>query len=371
MIPFNKPYFPKIAAEYLSQAYNENELYRGKFYNKCTEILNKKFNFNHIIPTPSCTSALEFVARLINIKQNDEVIIPAYTYVATANAFASFGAKIVFADSEIETPNISPASIKKLINKKTKAIVLVHYGGYACQIDEIKKIIKNSKRKIFLIEDAAHALGTKYKEKYIGNDSDFATFSFHETKNINCGQGGILVINNAEYIERAEIIKENGTNRKIFLENKADKYTWLDIGSNYNLNELSCAILYAGLQETEEINKKRKKLCRYYYDSLLQIKHIELPPLDYIENNNGHIFYIISKSRKMKEDIINKLNIAGVQAASHYEVLHKTPYFLTNFDKIKLKNAEKFSNQLVRLPLYYTLTTREIDKIVATLKTII
>jgi dTDP-4-amino-4,6-dideoxygalactose transaminase len=162
------------------------------------------------------------------------------------------------------------------------------------------------------------------------------------------------------------------TNRKIFLENKTNKYTWLDIGSNFNLNELSCAMLYAGLQKTEEINNKRKKMSEYYYNSLIHIKNIELPPLDYIENNNGHIFYIISRSRKTKNEIINKLNNAGIQATSHYEALHQTPYYLKNFDKINLKNAEKFSNQLVRLPLlYYTLTTKEIDKIVTTLKTII
>ena len=273
-IRFNKFYLTGKEISYINDSLQNEKISGDGKYNKlCEELIERNYNVQKAFLTPSCTSALEMAAVLLDIKEGDEIIMPSFTFVSTANAFVLRWAKPVFADISYETLNITPEEIKSKITSKTKAVVVVHYAGVSCEMDKIINIC--SENKIYLIEDAAHAINAKYQDRFLGSFGDIATFSFHDTKNITCGEGGAILINNKDLIERAEIIREKGTNRSKFFRGEVDKYTWVDIGSSYLLNEVSAAFLYAQLLEVESITNARVKLWNEYFIKLKKLQEKE------------------------------------------------------------------------------------------------
>ncbi len=290
-------------------------------------------------------------ALLCDIRPGDEVIMPTYTFVSTANAFALRGAVIRFADSERETPSISADEIEALITPKTKAVVVVHYGGVACDLDRICDIVRQ--HKLFLIEDAAHAIDSYWNGKPLGSFGDLATFSFHETKNIGCGEGGMLVINNAKMHETAEIVWEKGTNRSQFYRGQVNKYNWQTLGSSFLPSDLTAACLYAQLQELDSIQTQRKEIWHRYQNALASF------PVRYGASANGHLYYIESS----RENVLEDFAAAGIQALSHYITLHDSPFYADKHDGRELPNATRYQKTLIRLPIYVGLTTAEQNEI--------
>jgi dTDP-4-amino-4,6-dideoxygalactose transaminase len=349
-VPFNKPYLPETV---LAGADVLRTL--GKQYDACRALIKKNTGFEHVILTPSCTSALELIALSLNIKPGDEVILPSYTFVSTANAFALRGAKLVFVDTYDHHPSIDLRNIEKAITPKTKAIVVVHYGGIAIDYLLLKKLKK--KYSIPIVEDAAHCFGSRSGESIIGSVGDFAAFSFHETKNISCGQGGVVIINNKKYLDKAYRIAQCGTNKTDFINKKVKFYSWQEIGSNYLMAEPLCAILLAGLKLMKKINHKRVGLCKKYYNSLQVLEKkgdVQLGPYD--PDGNGHIFYMVTKDLDTRDRLISFLKKQGIEATFHYAPLHLTAYYLRTGAKKSLPQTEYFSERLVRLPLFYGLT---------------
>jgi dTDP-4-amino-4,6-dideoxygalactose transaminase len=363
MITFNKPFIIGKEIEYIKDAVASGKISGdGMFTKKCHEFLENKYGFPKCLLTTSCTDALEMAAILCDIEAGDEVISPSYTFVSTVNAFVLRGAKIVFADSEPDNPNIDAAAIEALITPKTKAIIVVHYAGIACDMDAITSIAK--KHGIYLIEDAAQAIDSYYKGKPLGSFGHFAAFSFHETKNIISGEGGMLVINDLSYVERAEIIREKGTNRSKFFRGEVDKYGWVDIGSSFLPSEIIAAFLYAQLEHLEEIQQKRKDIWSAYFEAL---KHLaaeakcSLPHIPAFATNNAHMFYLICATAEDRTALILHLKSHDILPAFHYLSLHKSQYFN---DKISnLPNSDKFTERLLRLPFYYELTMAQLKQI--------
>jgi dTDP-4-amino-4,6-dideoxygalactose transaminase len=311
-------------------------------------------------------------ALLLSINPGDEVILPSFTFVSTANAFALRGATLVFADCEYLTPNISPASVEKLISPRTKAIVLVHYAGISCDLDKFLSL--SDKYGVHLIEDAAQAIDSYYRDQPLGSIGTFGTFSFHETKNIISGEGGLLSINNSDFFDRAEVIREKGTNRSSFFRGEIDKYGWVDIGSSFLPSDIIAAFLYAQLEELEEIQKKRLSLYEYYWNNLsgkVQEFGIRLPYIPDYATNNAHIFYMICKTQEQRHFIINELRHNGIQAVFHYLSLHKSSFYADRHDGRDLPNADIYSDRLLRLPLYYELSFDQVDLICDTLLSIL
>lgn len=377
-VPFNEPYLASL----ISNKGPDLLRTQGKYYQACKKIIRNKLGFENVILTPSCTSALELIALALNIRPGDEVILPSYTYVSTANAFALRGAKLIFVDTYSNHPSIDIRKIEEAITKKTKAIVVVHYGGIAIDYPLLKKL--KNKYQIPIVEDAAHCFGAKsifktsgapgaksiFKtsgapgaksgKEFIGSVGDFVAFSFHETKNISCGQGGAAIINNPQYVDRINIIAQCGTDKIDFINKKVNFYSWKSLGSNFLLAEPLCAILQNNLKLMEKINKKRVSLCKKYYDelSVLQKKGlIRLSPFD--SNGNGHIFYILTKSFAERNNLINHLKLKKVEATFHYHPLHLTDYCKKNIITKSLKNTEYISDRIVRLPLFYKLTYKQ------------
>ena len=368
MIPFNKPPFTGNEKLYIMEAIQSSKISGdGTFSKRCEAWFERNLPCKRVLLTPSCTHALEMAAMLIRITPDDEVIMPSYTFVSTANAFALRGAKIVFVDIRPDTMNIDETKIEKAITSRTKAIVAVHYAGIACEMDTIMDIAK--KHNLFVIEDAAQALMSQYKGKHLGTIGHLSTISFHETKNITSGgEGGLLIINDEQFIDRAEIIREKGTNRNQFFRGMVDKYTWTDIGSSYLMNDLSAAYLWGQLQQITEINTYRKKIWQIYYDGLKQLQDNDLLTLPILPNDcehNGHMFYIKVKHLAQRAALIKDLNNLGIGAVFHYVPLHSSPAginygtFLGD-DRFTTMESEK----LLRLPLYYGITTDEISYIV-------
>jgi len=364
-IPFNKPYFSGNETDYMLQAVKSGKISgNGEFTKKCHNYFESVYDFEKVLLTTSCTDALEMAAILINIQPGDEVIIPSYTFVSTANAFVLRGAKIVFADVQPEIPNINPGLIESLITSKTKAIIIVHYAGIACELEQIMAITK--KHNLFLIEDAAHSIDSFYKEKRLGSYGHLAAFSFHETKNIMSGEGGMLVINDKNLIERAEIIWEKGTNRTAFQQGKVEKYGWKDVGSSFLPSDLTAAVLFAQLENIEEIQAKRKQIWQYYFDKLIPLHekgYFQLPVLPNFSSNNGHLFYILTKSKTGRDDLIAHFAKNNIQAVFHYLPLHSSDFYSNKHDGRILINTEYFSDCLLRLPLYFELNKVEQDYI--------
>jgi len=337
----------------------------GMFTKKCHQWLEENFECEKALLTTSCSHALDMAAILIDTKEGDEIIMPSYTFVSTANAFALRGGKIVFVDIRPDTMNIDENLIVAAITSKTKAIVVVHYAGVACEMDIISDIAK--KHNLYVIEDAAQGVMSKYKGKFLGTIGDIGCYSFHETKNYSSGEGGSIILNNKKFAERAEIIREKGTNRSKFLRGQVDKYTWVDIGSSYLPSELNAAYLYSQLENAQKINKKRLLLWSYYFEKLEKLKEkgfIEIPQIPKECEHNGHMFYIKVRDIQERTKLIAYLKDNDIMAVFHYVPLHsstaglKYGYFI-NGDNYTTKESER----LVRLPMYYELSKDEIKKI--------
>ncbi len=364
-VPFNEPYAPDSA---FSKSSHGPDLLRtqGKYYEACKKLLRRKFGFEHIILTPSCTSALELIALTLDIKPGDEIILPSFTYVSTANAFALRGAKLIFVDTYAHHPSIDIKKIEEVIGPKTRAIVVVHYGGLVIDFSGLRKLKK--KYNIPVIEDAAHCIGTKAGNEFVGSIGDFATFSFHETKNISCGQGGAVVINNIKYLETAHTVAQCGTDKINFIHKKVNFYSWKSLGSNFLLAEPLCAMLLASLKLIEKINKKRIGLSKKYHRGLLKLekKKIILSPI--IEGMNGHIFYILTRNSNERLNLIQQLKSDGIEATFHYYPLHLTDFSVKNNFSRSLRNTESISERIVRLPMYYNLTPKKQEYVISRIK---
>ncbi len=366
-ITFNKPYLSGKELYYVADAIRSGKTSgNGPYTKKCHDFFEQKYGFKKVLLTSSCTHALEMAALLINIKEGDEVIIPSFTFVSSANAFILQGAKAVFADSYSQQPNINADEIEALITPKTKAIVVVHYAGVACDMEKIMSIA--TRHGIYVVEDAAHAIDSYYKnDQPLGSIGHLSTFSFHETKNIISGEGGMLVVNDEQFAERAEIIWEKGTNRAAFWRGEVDKYNWVDIGSSYLPSEMIAAFLYAQLENLENIQNRRKEVWNTYYkglDTLGNSPKVRLPIIPQYAMNNGHMFYLICNSLEERTRLINHLKQENIHAVFHYISLHKSPYYVHKHDGGELVNTERYSDCLVRLPFYFELTNNDQKKII-------
>lgn len=364
-IPFNKPFLTGNETKYIEEAVTSMKISGdGMFTKKCHTFFEEKYGFHKCLLTTSCTDALEMAAILIDIQAGDEVIMPSYTFVSTANAFVLRGAKIVFADSLPNHPNIDVSKIEALITPKTKAIVPVHYGGVACDMDTIMELA--AKYKLFVIEDAAQAIDSFYKGKPLGGIGHLAAFSFHETKNIISGEGGMLVINDEQFAQRAEVIREKGTNRSQFYRGEVDKYGWMDIGSSFLPSDIIAAFLYAQLENLDLIQEKRIAHWNSFYDQLKPLAEknlFELLDCDKGKTNNGHLFALIMPNLDERSQLIEYMRSKGILAVFHYLSLHKSPFYHEKHDGRILENCDKFSDTLIRLPFYYELTQQEIELI--------
>jgi dTDP-4-amino-4,6-dideoxygalactose transaminase len=369
-IPFNKPYLTGKEVHYLYQAVHSGKISgNGMFTRRCQEFFQQKYGFKKCLLTTSCTDALEMAAILIDIKNGDEVILPSYTFVSTANAFLLRGARLVFADCGEDIPNLDVNKIEELITPKTKAIIPVHYAGIACDMDKIMSLAE--KYSLYVVEDAAQALDSFYKGKPLGSIGHLAAFSFHETKNIISGEGGMLTINDDRFFTRAEIIWEKGTNRAEFARGEVDKYGWIDIGSSFLPSEIISAFLFAQLENLENIQQKRKYIWKKYYSGLKILEKqgvVRLPKIPEYATNNGHLFYIVCRDIRERDGLILHLKEAGILAVFHYLSLHKSPFYKSKHDGRELVHSDFYSNTLVRLPLFYELTDEEIQLIITRIK---
>ena len=378
MIPFNKPYLTGKEMQYIEEAVKSGKISgNGLFTKKCQEFFEREFGFKKTLLTTSCTDALEMAAILADIKEGDEVIVPSFTFVSTALAFVRQGADIVFADSYSDNPNIDADQIEALITEKTKAIVVVHYAGVACDMDKIMSIA--NKHGIIVIEDAAQAIDSYYvskdgTKKNLGSIGHLSAFSFHETKNIISGEGGMLCINDDRFIQRAEIIWEKGTNRSQFFRGEVDKYSWVDTGSSFLPSEIISAFLWAQLENMRDIQDKRIKIWNRYYDGLssfepVSIKKPKLPLVPEYATNNAHMFYLVCYNVDDRTRFIQHLKDKGILSVFHYLSLHKSSYYEKySTRKSELPNSDMFSDRLVRLPLFYELTDEQVEYIINTIK---
>lgn len=364
-IPFNKPYLSGKELYYISQTIHSGKTSGNQhFTKKVHKFFNELCGFKKSLLTTSCTDALEMAAILTAIQPGDEVILPSYTFVSTANAFVLRGATLIFADSYPNNPNIDPQNIEALITPRTKAIVVVHYAGIACDMDPIKLIAE--KNNIFLIEDAAQAIDSYYKDQPLGTFGQLSAFSFHETKNIICGEGGLLGINHVDYVDRAEIIWEKGTNRSAFFRGEVDKYGWVDVGSSFLASDILAAFLYAQLEHLRDIQDRRILLWERYKKNLVNLveqQKIEIPHIPHYATNNGHMFFIVCEDLNVRSELIQHLRQSNIHAVFHYLSLHKSPFYSSQHDGRELPNCDKFADCLVRLPLYYELQEDQVDYI--------
>lgn len=362
-IPFNKPYVTGKEILNIANAISNRKLAGdGPFTFDVQNFLEQRYGFKKTLLTTSCTDALEMSAILANIDGESEVIMPSYTFVSTANPFALRGAKIVFADSEQDTPNIDLEKVEPLITAKTKAIVVMHYAGIACDMD--KALALAEKYGLIVIEDAAQSIDSYYKGKPLGSISSMGTFSFHETKNIIAGEGGLLTINDVNLVPRAEIIREKGTNRSQFFRGEINKYGWVDIGSSYLASELVAAYLKAQLDEIENIQNRRVSIWNRYLMNLacLTKTHAELlPKIPDYATINGHIFYLKCKDLSERTDLIKFLNSKGIKTVFHYLSLHKSKFYQDQHDGRELPMSDMWTDCLLRLPLFKELTDIEVD----------
>lgn len=365
-IVFNQPYLAGKELDYIREAIAMGKISGdGNFTHRCHQFFCQRFGFKKALLTHSCTAALEMAAILCEIRPGDEVIVPSYTFPSTANAFVLRGAKIVFADSGSENPNIDVNHLEQLVTKKTKIIVPVHYAGLACEMDQIMKLA--NERNLFVVEDAAQAIDSYYNGVSLGQIGHFGTFSFHETKNISSGEGGLLAVNDPKFFKRAEIIREKGTNRSAFFRGEVDKYGWVDIGSSYLPSDLTAAFLLAQLEKIQQIQEKRVRIWNIYYERLKELESAScfslLKTPDYA-TNNAHLFSIICRSLDERQSLIAFLKDHGISAVFHYLPLHQSPYYQSYHDGRELPNAERYSNCLLRLPLHCNLSEEDVEYIV-------
>ena len=367
MIPFNKPYITGKETHYLYQAVQAGKLSgNGQFTQQCHRYFEERYGFKKCLLTTSCTDALEMAAMLCDLKKGDEVIIPSYTFVSTALAFVREGATVVFADSQQDTPNLDVDKIESLINERTKVIVPVHYAGVACDMDKIMALAEQYN--LIVVEDAAQAIDSYYKGRALGSIGHLAAFSFHETKNIIAGEGGLLAINDDRFKLRSEILWEKGTNRSQFFRGEINKYGWVDTGSSFLPSEIVAAFLYAQLENLDDIQNKRKSLHNRYREglqTLAEAKKIRLPHIPEYATNNAHMFYIVCSSLEERSALIAYLKERGIMAVFHYLSLHKSEFYTSNFDlRPELPICDQYADCLVRLPLFYELELSDVDNIV-------
>lgn len=372
-IPFNKPYLTGKEAHYMYQAVYTGKLSgNGLFTKKCQQFFEDKYGFKKAIMTTSGTDALEMAAILCDVKPGDEVIVPSYTFVSTALAFVRQGARIIFADSCENNPNIDAEKIEALITPKTKVIVPVHYAGVACDMDRIMEIA--SKHHILVVEDAAQAIDSYYKGRPLGSIGHLGCFSFHETKNITAGgEGGLLTVNDERFIHRAEIIWEKGTNRAEFFRGMVNKYGWVDTGSSFLPSEINSAFLYAQIDSLEMIQARRKAISIKYKEGLKELAMrgcFSLPDLPEYATNNGHMFYVVCRSLNERTALLDFLKGQGVGAVFHYLSLHLSEYYKEHHQGPipDLPNCDRFADCLVRLPMYFELKDEEVELIIDQIK---
>jgi len=372
MIPFNWPYMTGKELHYISEAHFNGKLAGdGPFTKLCHKWLEDNSAAARVLLTNSCTAALEMSALLLDIEPGDEVIMPSYTFVSTANAFVLRGAKPIFVDIRHDTLNLDEALISQAITDKTKVIVPVHYAGVACEMDTIMAIAR--KHGLYVVEDAAQGVMAKYKGKALGSIGDLGAFSFHETKNIISGEGGALVINRQGFVEPAEIIREKGTDRSLFFRGQVDKYTWRNVGSSFLPGELIAAFLWAQLEDAEAITERRKQSWEYYHQSLFDLEQkglIRRPIIPLECTHNAHIYYVLVESKDVRQHVLGKLKENEINAVFHYVPLHSSPAGL-HFGKAvgPMHNTEQLSDQLIRLPLWIGMSQEQQNKVVECLKT--
>ncbi len=372
MINFNVPPVTGEEEKYILESLGSSKISGdGEFGKRVQLWFEDKLPCNKALLTPSCTASLEMCAILLDIKEGDEVIMPSYTFVSTANAFVLRGARIVFVDIREDTMNIDESKIEEAITNRTKVIVPVHYGGVSCEMDTIMSIAK--KYNLFVVEDAAQGMMSSYKGRALGTIGDFGTFSFHETKNYtSAGEGGLLIINNKKFIERAEIIREKGTNRSQFFRGMVDKYSWVDMGSSYLLNDISASYLWGQLQSADKINRNRLDSWSRYYSGLLSLEedgYIKLANIPHNLIHNGHLFFIKTKDLEIRTRLINYLKERGILAVFHYIPLHTSPAgkkFGLFYDEDIYTTIE--SERLLRLPIYYNISSADIEYIIKSIK---
>lgn len=367
MIPFNKPYLTGKEMHYIYQAVYSGKISgNGQFTQRCQKYFEERYGFRKALLTTSCTDALEMCAILADIKPGDEVIIPSYTFVSTALAFVRQGARIIFIDSRGDHPGMDEKLLEKLITKNTRAIVPVHYAGVACDMDAIMSVA--AEHNLLVIEDAAQSIDSTYKGKALGSIGHLAAFSFHETKNINSGEGGLLAINDERFLRRSEIIWEKGTNRAEFFRGEANKYGWSDVGSSFLPSEIIAAYLWAQLENIDEIQKRRIEIWWKYYNGLENWglrNGVRLPFIPDYASRNGHMFYLVCKSGEQRSMLIEKLKENGVHAVFHYLSLHNSDFYRQLHGARELPNADQYTEQLVRLPMFYELKNSEIERILS------
>ena len=366
-IPFNKPYLTGHEIQYICEAHKLGGLAGdGKFTKDCHAWIEKEIQTGYALLTHSCTAALEMMAMLIDLQPGDEVIMPSYTFVSTANAFALRGAVPVFVDIRSDTLNIDETIIESAITSRTKAIVPVHYAGVACEMDAIQSIAEAYDLPI--LEDAAQGIKSTYKGKPLGSIGQLGALSFHETKNVIAGEGGALLINDPQYIQKAEIIREKGTNRSQFFRGEIDKYSWVEIGSSYLPGEITAAFLLAQLQKAAKITAKRIALWDYYYECFAELEHNEFvsrPNVPVNCQHNGHMFYLLIRDVEIRTELIKFLASREIHVVFHYVPLHSSHRGSQVGRAVgELKVTNEVANRLVRLPLFYELTTEEQAKVV-------
>ncbi|HAT63272.1 MAG TPA: dTDP-4-amino-4,6-dideoxygalactose transaminase [Flavobacteriaceae bacterium] len=360
--PFNKPHISGKELTYIEDAVKRGKISGNGYYTqKYQTFFEKRWGFKKALLTTSCTDALEMASILLDIQAGDEVIMPSYTFVSTANAFVLRGSKIKFVDSRAEHPSIAEVQIESQITSRTKAIVVVHYAGIACDMDIVMKLA--NKHNLFVVEDAAQAVDSYYKGKPLGSIGHLGTFSFHETKNIQCGEGGLLVINDERFITRSEIIWEKGTNRSAFFRGEIDKYGWVDIGSSFLPSELNAAYLYAQLEQLDHIQQERISIWEEYKNHLVEwarMHGILLPKIPEYATNNAHMFYVICKDVDQRTAIIQHLKSKKILSVFHYLSLHKSEFYKEKHTGENLKYSDMYSETLLRLPLFYGLKVQTV-----------
>jgi len=365
-IPFNKPHVSGKELEYVARAITAGEIAAdGRFTKGCARFLEEKFAIAKVLMMPSCTAGLEMAALLCDVQPGDEVILPSYTFVSTANAFVRAGGRPVFVDIRPDTLNLDEALVEAAITERTKAIVPVHYAGVGCEMDALMAIAK--KHRLLVVEDAAQGVHAYYRERALGSIGDLGAYSFHDTKNYVSGEGGALTINNRSLLERAEIIRDKGTNRQKFFRGEIDKYTWVDVGSSFLPAEISCAFLQAQLEQLDPILQRRREIHERYAERLAPLERsgaLRGPRVPAHCKQNYHMFYILLRNEQAREGLASHLRQKGIQAVSHYVPLHLSPMGRKGgYEDGSLPVTEDLAARLLRLPLWFGLGEREQDEV--------
>lgn len=366
MIPFNRPFMPEKGLTYVTEAFHSGKVSGdGIFTKRCEHFLAERYGAHRTLMTTSCTDALELAALLCGVQAGDEVILPSFTFVSTANAFALRGAKLVFVDSLPDHPNLDPACVREVLSERTKVIVPVHYAGVAVDLAPLMEMARGVGA--YIVEDAAQAIEATYRGQPLGAIGDFGAFSFHETKNVHCGEGGLLALRHASHAQRAEILREKGTNRTAFFRGEIDKYGWVDVGSSFLPSDILAALLWAQIEQLEEISARRHRLWQRYFDALFGLESsgwLKLPVIPADAGHNAHAFYLVLADESTRARLIAHLKAKGIMAVFHYQSLHASPYFIDKHDGRPLPNANRFSECLVRLPLFHALQDQEQGRII-------